>query len=54
MTKGQNKALKRRVLRKVLKNSMIGGRTKMLGTLARFGWGDGRPGRIRAEDVSGD
>jgi hypothetical protein len=49
MTKGQNKALKRRAMRRIVNASRIGGIRPMLGTLVRFGWGDGRPGRIRAE-----
>ncbi len=49
MSKGKNKALKRRQMRKVLKTSLIGGHTKMLGAYTRFGYGDGRPGRVREE-----
>lgn len=40
-TKGQNKALRRRALRKAEKNSTVP-RGKMLGDNARRGWGDGR------------
>jgi hypothetical protein len=49
MTKGENRAFKRRAMRRIANRSLVGGYVKMLGKLVRYGWGDGRPGRIRAE-----
>ena len=49
MTKGRNRAFRRRQIRRIANQSLVGGRLKMLGRLVRYGWGDGRPGRIKAE-----
>ncbi len=49
MTKGKSRAFKRRQMRRIANRSMVGGYVKMLGRLVRYGWGDGRPGRIAAE-----